>query len=58
MTRRLRTEQGMTQEQLAALVGVSAAYISHIEADKRTPAPTLSRRILEALGAYEEAVKV
>lgn len=56
--RRLRTEQGITQSQLGELVGVTAAYISHIEAAKRHPAPSLIRRILEALGAHDQAAKV
>jgi DNA-binding XRE family transcriptional regulator len=56
--RRLRSEQQMTQSQLGDLVGVTAAYISHIEAAKRHPAPSLVRRILEALGAHDEAAKV
>jgi len=55
MTRRLRLEQGMTQTQLGELVGVTAAYISHIEAGKRQPAASLTRRLLEALGAHDEA---
>lgn len=58
VTRKLRAEQGMTQTQLGDLVGVTAAYISHIEAGKRQPAPSLARRLLEALGAHNEAQKV
>ena len=56
--RNLRTEQRMTQSQLGELVGVTAAYISHIEAAKRQPAPSLVRRLLEALGAHDEAAHV
>ena len=58
MIKRLRKEQGMTQSQVAELVGVTGAYISHIEAGKRNPAPSMCRRILEALGAHEEASRV
>jgi len=49
---------GMTQTQLGDLVGVSAAYISHIENGKKAPAPALGKRILEALGAHDEAALV
>lgn len=45
----LRTDEGMTQEQLGELVGVTAAYISHIEAGKRQPGPKVRRRLLAAL---------
>lgn len=58
VTRKLRAEQGMTQTQLGDLVGVTAAYISHIEAGKRQAAPSLARRLLEALGAHDGAQKV
>jgi|GEM_PF-4219831 len=57
-TKRLRVELGMTQTQLGDLVGVSAAYISHIENGKKAPAPALGKRILEALGAHDEAALV
>jgi len=33
---RLRTQQGFTQEQLAAKLGVSGAYISMLESGKKT----------------------
>lgn len=58
MAKRLRAEQGMSQTQLGELVGVSAAYISHLEAGKRHPSATLCRRILEALGAHDEAARI
>ncbi len=56
--KRLRIEQGITQTQLGDLLGVTAAYISHIEAGKRNPSAALCRRILEALGAHEEAARL
>jgi DNA-binding XRE family transcriptional regulator len=56
--KRLRVEQGMTQSQLGDLLGVTAAYISHIEAGKRNPSAALCRRILEALGAHDDAALV
>jgi len=56
-TKRLRVELGMTQTQLGDLVGVSGPYISQIENGK-APAPALGKRILEALGAHDEAALV
>lgn len=35
--RRLRKEQGLTQEQAAELTGVSQQYISELESGKRNP---------------------
>ena len=58
LVKRLRKEQGLTEEQLADLVGVTGAFISHIEAGKREPSASVSRRLLEALGAHEEAEQV
>jgi DNA-binding XRE family transcriptional regulator len=58
VAKRLRLQQGMTQEQLGQLLGVTAAYISHIEGGKRSPRTALCRRILEALGAHEEAARL
>ncbi len=57
-TKRLRVEQGMTQTQLGDLVGVSGAYISQIENGKKAPSPALGKRILEALGAHDQAALV
>jgi transcriptional regulator with XRE-family HTH domain len=58
LAKRLRLEQGMTQEQLGQLLGITAAYISHIEAGKRSPGTALCRRMLEALGAHDEAARL
>jgi len=43
---RLRMQQGFTQEQLAAKLGVSGAYISMLEAGKKTnPSLGLVRKL-------------
>ncbi len=54
----LRKKEGLTQVQLGELVGLSGPYISVLEAGKRTPSRDICRRILEALGAHEEASKL
>lgn len=53
-----RLRQGMTQTDLGDLIGVTAAYISHIESGSRNPTAATCRRVLEALGAHEEASRV
>ena len=58
LIRKLRKGQGLSQTQLGEMVGITAAYISHIEAGKRNPSVKVCRRLLEALGAYEEASKL
>jgi len=47
--RRLRMEQGLSQRQLAT-TGVSYAYISRLEAGKRTPSVKALRKLAERLG--------
>lgn len=48
---RLRTEQGLTQEQLAEKVGVKASFISRLETGARKGDAGLWRRIFESLAA-------
>jgi transcriptional regulator with XRE-family HTH domain len=48
--RLLRTAQGVTQTELAQLASVRPAYISQIEAGKRTPSLSALDRIALALG--------
>ena len=49
--RRYRTEAGMTQDQLASILGKGKSYICKIENDQRgTPIPEATR-IAEAFGA-------
>lgn len=47
----LREERGWTQKQLAERAGVSVAFLSEIENDKRNPSTEVLLRISEALGA-------
>jgi predicted transcriptional regulator/DNA-binding XRE family transcriptional regulator len=49
--RRLRTEQGLTQQALAARLGVSASYLNLIEHDQRTVTASLLIKLAEALRA-------
>lgn len=55
--RRLRFEDGeMTQEQLAAQVGVTRHTIMALEADKYAPSLLLAFRIAQAFGVGVEEV--
>ena len=47
---KLRTENGMTQQELADKVGVSRQMIGQIERGSRTPSIVLGRDIAAALG--------
>ena len=55
--RELRAERGMTQKQMAAAIGVSAAYLSALEHGKRgTPRWILVQQILACLNViWDEA---
>lgn len=47
----LRTQRGMTQHQLAEIVGLSPAYVSKIEAGRTSSVLEHELRILRRLGA-------
>lgn len=47
---RLRRERGLTQEQVAALSGVSQQYISGLERGNRNPSVVTLFEIAQALG--------
>ena len=47
---RLRIMRGLTQEQLADLVGTQQPSIARLESGKTTPALPFLRRVAEALG--------
>jgi ribosome-binding protein aMBF1 (putative translation factor) len=49
--RRLRVARGITQEELAALVGMDSTYISRIERGRRGVQWLTVQRLLRALGA-------
>jgi transcriptional regulator with XRE-family HTH domain len=51
--KRLRLERGLSQRDLSS-PGISYAYISRIEADKRTPSVKAMRRIAGKLGVTVE----
>jgi len=63
---RLRMKRGLTQAELARLVGTRQSSISRLESGKREPSLSFLRRVVEALGgrlevaivAEEEAVAV
>lgn len=46
-----RKKAGLTQHQLAALVGLTQAAIGHYECGRRTPGLSESRRIVAALNS-------
>lgn len=49
--RRLRLDKGLTMRELERLSGISQAYISQIENDKRnTPSPDILKKLSEPLG--------
>ncbi|MFD6568303.1 helix-turn-helix domain-containing protein [Micromonospora profundi] len=48
--RRARTEQGMSQEQLAASSGLDRTYVSGLERGRRNPTLTTQQRLATALG--------
>ncbi|MFC5372947.1 helix-turn-helix domain-containing protein [Brevundimonas faecalis] len=48
--RRLRTERGLTQEQLAFEAGIDLTYEGGIERGKRNPSLMVMVRVAEALG--------
>lgn len=47
--KRLRTDRGLTQEQLGALCGFSECNISHFETGNREPVLKSLRKLKEAL---------
>ncbi len=48
--RRLRSERGLTQQALAARLGISASYLNLIEHDQRAVTASLLIKLTEALG--------
>ena len=54
--RKARTDQGMTQEQLAEVVGVGPAHISHIETGGGTPGFATILKIINVLGCSADEI--
>lgn len=50
-SRRKRRKMDITQEQLAALVGISTSFMGHIERGTRVPSVETLYRVCKALGA-------
>ena len=48
---RLRKEKGLSQEQLAELIGISLSFLGHIERGTRKTSVETLARICDALGA-------
>lgn len=48
--RRLRKEQGRSQQELAAMVEITQGYLSDIEADRKSPTYQVMFRLRAALG--------
>jgi tetratricopeptide (TPR) repeat protein len=55
--RALRTTRGIGQTELAAAIGVSKSYLSHIEAGRRPMSPALQHQVAEALGVEVEQLE-
>jgi predicted transcriptional regulator len=51
---RLRIQRGLTQAQLAEMVGTKQPAIARIESGKSLPSLSFLKRIAEVLGAYVE----
>ncbi len=54
--RKARQKMGLTQKQLAIIVGVKAAEISQYEADKRTPRWQVFNKLLDALNVTADEI--
>ena len=50
---RLLDQRGISQNELARLVGISSGYMSDLMSGKRSPSPHMRRRIQEALGVTD-----
>lgn len=50
--RRLRNQAELTQQQLADRVGISASYLSHIEADRKEPRIEILRKLAQELPVW------
>jgi len=48
--RRLRTERGLSQEELGLRAGIHPTWVSHLESGRNNPAWGSVRRLAEALG--------
>lgn len=53
---RIRVEKGLSQEDLAAMVGANQATISKIEKGKGNPTLSMINRIAKALGVHPSAL--
>lgn len=51
--RSLRLRAGLTQEELAALVGLEKSYISHLETGKRSILPLMKWALFSILGSFD-----
>ncbi|MFI5339831.1 MAG: helix-turn-helix transcriptional regulator [Candidatus Methylomirabilales bacterium] len=47
--RRLRADQGMTQESLAKKAGISRVYVARLETGKQDPTLTTLKKLAKAL---------
>jgi len=54
--RRLRLERGISQQDLARTVDLTASFLSMVENDRRQPSLTVLRRLSDALGLPDEVL--
>ena len=50
---RLLDRRGISQNELARLVGISSGYMSDLMSGKRSPSPHMRRRLQEVLGVTD-----
>jgi transcriptional regulator with XRE-family HTH domain len=51
MIRAWREKRGLTQEEIAGLLGISASHLSRLENEERAVRPVVKVRVARALGA-------
>lgn len=52
----LRKKAGLTQEQMARLIGIDRGFYAHIEKGRRTPSLPVALRIAQILGRSVEEI--
>lgn len=56
VVRKTRKEKGLTQENLAELIGVTAGYIGQLERNETTPSASILSKLVEVLGIDANAL--
>lgn len=56
VVRESRKEKGLTQENLAEMIGVTAGYVGQLERNETTPSASILSRLVEVLGIDANAL--